>query len=300
MTTFFKQIQTVVALITVFFFIPFLRAQPGDTSLLGDIEEPARKVQNSFKTTRVVNLQSMEVTDAGVFDLKINHRFGAINEGAYHGFGLDNAITRVGGEYGVIPNLMVGFGRSSYAKTIDGYFKYRLMHQTTDNKKPFSLLFAGSMAYRGERLSFPVTGIQRLSYVSQLILGRKFSESFSMQLVPTVVHHNLSPFNTPNRQYALGIGIRQKLTSRTTLNLEYIPVFSELGEGVYNSLSVGFDIETGGHVFQLHFTNSQANNEANFISRTTGDWSAGAIRFGFNISRVFTIVDPSRFPNNSY
>jgi Membrane bound beta barrel domain (DUF5777) len=276
-----------------------LCAQDDSSSMLDDIPEPVEKVQNSFKTTKVVNLQSLEVTDAGVFDLKINHRFGPVNSGAYNAFGLDNAITRIGGEYGVVPNLMVGFGRSSFQKTLDGYAKLRVMHQTSDNKKPVSVLLFSSIAYRNEKFTFPVTTLDRLAFASQLIIGRKFSERFSMLISPSYVHFNLSKVEIPNSQYALGIGIRQKLTSRTTLNLEYIPVFSEKGE-FFNSITVGFDIETGGHVFQLHFTNSTGNNEANFISRNTGDWLDGGFRFGFNIARVFTIVDPSRFKNNSY
>jgi hypothetical protein len=290
-------LKTVATCATVFVSC-YLQAQDS-TSMLDDVPEPVEKVQNSFKTTKVINLQNMEVTDAGVFDFKINHRFGPVNSGGYNAFGLDNAITRIGGEYGVIPNLMVGFGRSSFQKTVDGYAKYRFMHQTSDNKKPISLLLFSSIAYRGDKLPFEATAIQRLGFASQLIIGRKFSDRFSMLLSPSVVHHNLSKVEIPNRQYALGIAVRQKLTSRTTLNLEYIPVFGEKGE-YFNSISVGFDIETGGHVFQLHFTNSTGNNEANFISRTDGDWTNGGFRFGFNIARVFTIVDPSRFKNNSY
>lgn len=268
-------------------------------SMLDDTPPPVEKVQNSFKTTKVINLQSLEVTDAGVFDFKINHRFGPVNSGAYNAYGLDGAITRIGGEYGVVPNLMIGMGRSSYEKTVDGYFKYRFMHQTTDNSRPFTALILGSMAYRNLNFSYPVSTKERIAYASQLILGRKFSEGFSFLISPSVVHYNIAPVDVPNTQYAIGLALRQKLSTRTTLNLEYIPLLTSKGD-FYNSISFGFDIETGGHVFQLHFTNSTGNNEANFISRTTGAWNTGGFRFGFNISRVFTIVDPSKFKNNSY
>ena len=194
---------------------------------------------------------------------------------------------------------MVGFGRSSYEKTLDAYVKYRIMHQRMDNSRPVSILLLTSVARRGMNFSFDVTGRQRLAFATQLIIGRKFSESFSLLLAPSIVHYNLTPSTTPNRQYALGIGLRQKLSKRTTLNLEYIPVLSEKGE-FYNSISAGFDIETGGHVFQLHFTNSAANNEAGFIARNTGTWNGAGVRFGFNISRVFTIIDPSNFKNNNF
>ncbi len=271
----------------------------GDSSLLGNEPEIVEKVQNAFKTTKVINLQSTEVTDAGVLDFKINHRFGALNTGANNAFGLDQAFIRIGFEYGAIPNLMLGIGRTSVDKTLDGYFKYRIMHQTSDNKKPFSLLLFGDVNSRRIKFPFLVSQSQRLAYCAQLILGRKFSESFSLELAPSYVHYNLAPFGVSNDQYALGIGLRQKITNRLSVNLEYIPLLG--ANGVYkNSLSLGCDIETGGHVFQLHLTNSNGMVEPQFIGRNDNTWQSGSIRFGFNISRVFTLVDPSRFPNNSY
>lgn len=268
-------------------------------SLLGDVPDPVEKVQNAFKTTKVINLQSVEVTDAGVFDFKINHRFGAFNTGGYNFYGLDAATIRIGGEYGIIPNLMLGVGRTSVDKAIDGYLKYRVMHQTSDNKKPVSILFFGGIARRTAKFSFPVTSNQRLAYTGQIIIGRKFNDRFSLEIVPTYVHYNLAPNNVNNDQYAIGIGMREKITNRLTVNLEYIPLLSN--DGTYkNSISVGCDIETGGHVFQLHLTNSNGMIEPQFVGRTENTWQSGAIRFGFNISRVFTVVDPSRFKNNSY
>lgn len=281
--------------VAVFAFSP-LMAQDTTLNLLDDPAVPAvEKVNNAFKTTKVINLQSTEITGPGVFDFKINHRFDKLNQGLYDMFGLDAATVRIGGEFGVYPNVMVGIGRSGYEKTYDGYVKYRFMHQTSDNKKPFSaLLFLGS-SYRDFRYSFDPSFLERVSYTSQLIIGRKFSEKFSLQLSPTWVHHNMVPISEANDIYALGIGTRMKLTNRTSLNLEWIPILNAEAATLFrNSFSIGFDIETGGHVFQLHFTNSRAMNEAGFITRTDGDWLEGGVHFGFNISRVFTIQDYSK------
>lgn len=291
-------IKTVAFSATVFFCFQAY-SQDDSMSLLDDVPEPVEKIQNSFKTTKVINLQSLEVTDAGVFDFKINHRFGPVNSGAYDAYGLDGAITRIGGEYGVIPNLMIGLGRSSYQKTSDAYFKWRFMHQNSNNSRPFTALLFGSISNRNMKFSYPITATERLAFVTQLIIGRKFSDAFSLQISPTIVHYNIAPSDIPNTQYAVGIALRQKLSVRTSLNLEYIPVISNKGT-FHNSVSFGFDIETGGHVFQLHFTNSAGNNEASYIARTDGTWNTAGFRFGFNISRVFTIVDPSKFKNNSY
>ena len=280
--------------------LPVVAGAQTDTgmSMIGDVNFGPEKVQNAFKTSRVINLQSMEVTDAGVLDFKINHRFGTVGQGAYDAFGLDNASVRIGAEYGIVPNLALIAGRSSIQKMVDVGLKYRIMHQTTDNKKPFSLLFyAGFAPYRAASTR------KKSANVYQAVIGRKFTEKFSMQLSPTAV------FMGEGLNQALGMGMRYKLTNRTTLNVEYIPVLSrpntysipEDQVKFSNSLSIGFDIETGGHVFQLHFTNSAGMTEPQFITQTTNQWQRNrGFSFGFNISRVFTVVNPERFRNNSY
>ena len=134
----------------------------------------------------------------------------------------------------------------------------------------------------------------RLYYTTQVIIGRKFSNGISFQLSPSLVHRNLvATFEEKNNVFALGFAGRVKLNKRRSINGEYIYVFpDQLAEGFRNSLSIGFDIETGGHVFQLHFTNSTSMIEKGFITETVGKWSDGGIHFGFNISRVFTLKQP--------
>jgi len=290
------------------------------------------KVQFAFKTTKVVNLQSLELVDAGVFDFKMSHRFGALNSGAakfnsedaVNAFGLDVATIRLGGEYGVNENLMVGLGRYNVKseKGVDAYVKYRLMHQTSDNKKPVSVLLFLAADYKNTRYNRTITdttgpvpvvtivpwgisGKQRLSYVGQVIIGKKVNDDFSWVISPTVVRSGMNQVysaakesfvstGTSQTQFALGMGFRNKLSARTSLNMEYIPILNGNGD-FYNSFSVGFDIETGGHVFQVDFTNSLGLNESMFISRNTERWGAAGVRLGFNLHRVFTVVDPSHF-----
>ena len=298
-------------------------------SLFDEPKAPvAEKVQFAFKTTKVVNLQSLELIDAGVFDFKMSHRFGALNSGAakfnsedaVNAFGLDVATIRLGGEYGVNENLMVGLGRYNVKseKGVDAYVKYRLMHQTSDNKKPLSILLLGAVDYKNTQydrtiigIAGPVTmtwgipGKQRLSYVGQVIVGKKVKDDLSWVISPTVVVSGMNDrydaasesfvsSGTARTQFALGMGFRNKLSARTSLNMEYIPILN--GNGTfYNSFSVGFDIETGGHVFQVDFTNSLGMNESMFISRNADRWGAAGVRLGFNLHRVFTVVDPSHF-----
>jgi len=264
-------------------------------SLLEEDEETTEYVTASFKANRVINLHSLENTAKGELDIKISHRFGFISGGAYELFGLDQSTIRLGGDYGISDRLMVVIRRSSYEKTYDGFMKYKLMRQSTGEKKtPISLCVLGSMAIKTLKPSDPTQEnyfSNKLSYVGQVIFGRKFSKVFSLQIAPSFVHRNLVETEAEeNDVFALGAGARVKLGKRTSLNAEYIYVFpNQLAPQYRNSLSIGFDIETGGHVFQLHFTNSTSMIEKGYITETVGNWADGDIHFGFNVSRTFNI-----------
>jgi hypothetical protein len=270
-------------------------AQDDLLSLIQDEKPTTEYAKASFKTTRVINSQSLENTAPGVLDLKISHRFGPLNGGAYELFGLDAATIRIGLDYGVSDHLMVGVGRSSVQKTFDGFLKYKLLRQSSGARNmPVTVIWFSSVALNSLKWQNPERNnffSSRLAYTNQLIIGRKFSEGFTLQFMPTVVHRNLVA--TPeekNDVIAFGVAGRKKLTRRVALNAEYYYVLpNQLADRFKNSLAIGFDIETGGHVFQLHFTNSTAMVEKGFITETDGSWLDGDIRFGFNISRVFTI-----------
>ena len=248
-----------------------------------------------FKTTRLINGHSTENVARRVLDIKISHRFGTLNGGGYELWGLDNATMRMGGDYGITDNLMVGIGRSTFEKTYDAFFKWRILRQSTGKKRmPITLSYVPTIALKTLKFEDPDRKnyfSSRLFYTHQLIIGRKFSENFSAQIMPTYIHRNISAqIADPNDILAIGIGGRQKLTKRLSLNAEYYYQLRDYKlPNTTDALSVGFDIETGGHVFQLHFTNSRGMSERTFISETTGKWEKGDVLFGFNISRVFTI-----------
>ena len=247
----------------------------------------------TFKTNRVVNGHSIETVAKNEFDFKISHRFGFLSGGPYDMFGLDQAAMRIGGDYGITDNLNVGLGRSTVDKTYDGFVKYKFVKQSTGLKTmPVTATWISHMGIT--TLKWPQPDRQnyfssRLHYTHQLLIARKFTEGLSVQLSPTLVHKNIvDSTKFKNDILSLGVGVRQKLTSRTTLNLEYYYVIpNQLEEDKTNVLSVGFDIEAGGHVFQLFFTNSSGPFEKAFITDTKAKWLDGDIRFGFNIARVF-------------
>ncbi len=277
----------------------FIYAQDDSGSLLDGIEEEeeVNYITNAFKSSRVINSHSIEMLRAGVLDFRILHRFGELSGGAYELFGLDQATMRMSFDYGITDNITAGIGRSTNKKEIDAFVKYRILQQSTGKRKmPISLIWASGLMVNGLKNPFPIADSlqkfsQRISYYHQIVIGRKFSERFSLQLSPTLLHMNLTEsIVEPNDVFALGIGTRFRISKRVSINLDtYYPFNKFLNRTSTIPLSIGFDIETGGHVFQLHVTNSTAMIEKAFFTENTGSWTNGDIHFGFNISRVFTV-----------
>lgn len=279
-----------------------IKAQNDLFELFSDDEPKTDYVTASFKTTRVVLGHSIENPAPGVLMFLIQHHFGKVNSGAYEFWGLDQATIRVGLEYGLNDYLSVGVGRSSYKKTFDGFVKAKILRQSTGAREmPVSLNYFASTSLTSLKWSNPERKnyfTSRMAFTHQLLLARKFSPALTLQITPTVVHKNLvATKKDRNDIFALGMGGRLKLTNRISLNSEYwfVPDGQIVSTPVNNSFSVGFDIETGGHVFQLFFTNSDPIFESGFITETSGQWTKGDIYFGFNISRVFTLVKPKGF-----
>ncbi|HEY0677983.1 MAG TPA: DUF5777 family beta-barrel protein [Chitinophagaceae bacterium] len=267
-----------------------------EESLLDSLlpEKPQKEfITNAFKSSRVINGHSMELIGRGVLDFRILHRFGKINQGIGELFGLDQASMRMGFDYGLGKNITVGIGRTTFRKELDGFLKWRLIRQAKGGS-PFSLVVVGGTSIYTFKNTDPLKVISfssRIGYYYQLIAGRKFSERFSMQLSPTLVHRNEVTADEANDTYALGIGTRFKLSKRTALVIDYYPVLNRPANSTNKDpLSIGFDFETGGHVFQLHFSNATGMNERAFITDTQESWGEGGIRFGFNLSRVFTVA----------
>ncbi|MDP4148557.1 MAG: DUF5777 family beta-barrel protein [Bacteroidota bacterium] len=252
-------------------------------------------VTGTFKATHVVNMQTVEGPAKGAMVFLIQHRFGALNSGSYNFFGLDNAVLRLGFDYGITDRLTVGIGRSSYLKTYDGYLKYKLLRQTEGpGAMPVSVSLLGIVNDYTLNAPFEsyINGMYHVSYVTQLLIARKFSRNLSLQIAPTWLHYNLQPtVNDKNDILALGIGGRMKINRRMSINAEYnyLPSGQVVSRPAYNSFSLGWDIETGGHVFQLVFSNSQSMVESQYITQTTGRWGKGDIYFGFNLSRTFDL-----------
>ena len=259
----------------------------------------------TFKSTRVLNGHSIERMPPGQLDVRISHRFGPLNSGAYNFFGLDQSNIHLSLEYGILKWLMAGIGRGSFEKTFDGFTKFSVFRQSTGKiNMPVSVSVVTSIALKSIKFTDQTRTnyfTSRLAYTGQILIARKISQGVSVQLAPSYIHRNLVATELdPNDIFAIGAGTRVKLTKRTSLNAEYYYMANPktyLSQPVYNPLSVGFDIETGGHVFQLFISNSLGMIEKAFIGETTGRWEKGDIHFGFNISRVFMLKKQQSTPN---
>lgn len=274
-------------------YFPMLVFSQDDLMTMAINSSKDRTPVSTFKGIRISNGHSVETVGKNTLDFIIQHRFGPVNQGIKEFFGLDAGVIRLGLEYGITNKLMVGIGRGSYQKTVDVFAKYRILRQEAENGGlPISLTAFSSYAIRTQQPASGNLGAkERSSYTGSVLIARKFSERFSAQLSPSFIYRNLpdNPYDK-NLVTALGLGGRFKLTKRTSFNTEWHYVLPhQLDESYANNFSMGFDIETGGHVFQLGFTNSYGMTERQFITETTGSWRDKDVHFGFNISRTFSM-----------
>ena len=278
-------------ILLILLFSPLIIFAQDDLMLLLN-DDSNYKTNYTFKGVKIVNSQSVELVGKGDLLFLIQHRFGTLNSGAYNLYGFDNAQVRFGLDYGVNDWSSVGLGRSSYLKTIDASAKIKFVSQSKGGKSfPFSIVWYSSSFFKQaiwkDMQSEGFLFSDQMSFVHQILVARKITSDLSVQLSPTLVHKNIINQGKKHDLISVGLGMRYKLTSRISFNSEYF--IQSDGDDSVNPLSFGFDIETGGHVFQLHLSNSAAMFERAFIHETDGDWSNGDIYFGFNISRVFTI-----------
>lgn len=293
-------IKTLTALL--FLIMNTAAAQDELLSLFEDESAPKTEYSYAtFKTSRLVYGHSVENPATGNLIFLIQHNFGSLNSGFYELFGLDRATIRLGLEYGLNDFISFGAGRSSWEKTYDGFVKAKLLRQSTGSRNiPVTIAYFGSVNLNSLKWQQPDRKnyfSSRLAYIHQLLIARKFNQSLSLQLTPTLVHKNLVPTSKDkNSSFALGLGGRYKLNQRVSVNAEYFWYPEDQTTIQRNDVvSVGFDIETGGHVFQLHISNAQAMFERSFITETAGRWDKGDIFFGFNISRTFVLRKPDTF-----
>ncbi len=283
-------------------------------------DEKPKKVYATFKTYKLGNAQTVETVKKNNLDFRISHRFGnvynmdngqnALNEAAHSYFGFDNASDiRWSFDYGVTDNLTIGIGRSRYRETYDGSIKWKIISQKEHFKVPFTMTLFLDMGYtsmKPEQLyagvvkDFKTNELHRFNYFSQLIIASKLNDWLSIEVLPSYLHRNFvqqrinskNLSEDPNGFFSLGMGGRIKVSKRMCLIADYFYNFSPYYQNnttAFNPLAFGFEMETGGHVFSMFFTNAPALIENSFIPYTSDTWSKSQVKFGFCISRTFAL-----------
>lgn len=265
-------------------------------------KKPPVYITSTFKSSRIINGHSVELVKPKHLDFRLSHRFGSVRDGIDGFFGLDNASTRIALEYGINDFVMVGLGRSGrFGKSVDGFVKAKVLRQREHGMPITATVLLASAINTQKSIIDNYRFDSRLSYTFQMLLASKISNRLSVQAMPTLVHRNLVPNATyPNDLLAVGLGGRFKLSNRFTLTGEYYyriltPEYREI-DPYYNSFSIGVDIDTGGHIFALHFTNSQAQIENGFVGETGYNWLKSDFCFGFNITRQFYLGKKDKNP----
>lgn len=275
----------------LFLLVPVFSQAQDD--LLNEIDNDSSvvKVESAFQSLKIINLESTKLAAKGDFYFIVAHRFGSIETGFKNFFGLDDANTQIKFLYGFTNWLNVHVSRSGFQKSYEIAVKYRLIQQEV-NGFPFTIVGFNSLVINGELdkdLLPKLTFDNRLNYTSQLLISKRFSDKLSLELAPTFFHENYVVNDLQdNSQFAIGMGGRYKISKRVALTMDYAAHLNRASNSLAkNPLSLGVDVETGGHIFQMHFTNAQAMHETGYLGNGYGDWSTGDIYFGFNLVRVF-------------
>lgn len=284
-------------------FLLILAALGGTSQENSESEKKSKPISRTFGSTRIINSHSTECIEKNTLDFRISHRFGDINGGAFTLFGIDNAADiRFAFEYGVSDNFLVGLGRSKgqgpINSLLDGFFKYRILHQTKDNKVPISLAILGTTSFTYMKkstdstsaTSFPSTS-HRLAYASQIIITRKFGDKVALAILPSYTHRNYVDVLDQNGLFSIGSAISIKIAKKIALIGEYYYNFDspELRTDFKSAIALGIEFITYGHDFHINFTNSRGFGETQFIPNTKSNINAGEFRLGFTITRNFML-----------
>lgn len=265
--------------------------------LLNELDNETKNTKQfylpAFKAMQIGNLQSTKIADKGDLYLIVSHRFGTIKDGIDDFFGLDQANTKIQLTYSFWDGIQLSLSRDSFEKTYSGTAKVRLTKQS--NQFPLNIVGYASADINSEikKANYPNLKFgDRMTYTTQLLASRRISKKLSLEIAPSFVRQNLQDLNftgsSTHNQFLMGFGGRLKVSKRMSINLDYAYNFNKHNNSKYNNpLTLGIDIETGGHVFQLLFSNARGSNDGAFLTKAQGDWTKGDISFGFNVVRVF-------------
>jgi hypothetical protein len=287
-------------IITIITFLATLTAFSQDLEeMLDELPQASQNAIGTFKSAYILNSRSTENIRKGELEFRVHHRFGTIEGGTYELFGLDESSSFIALDYGILDFFNVGVGRATIDKCWEGNIKLSILKQKTGKNwnMPISMTYVSEIAYKDKKIheSNPYDDFEnRMFYTHQLLIARKFNKNLSLQLMPTLVHRNLVESYNDNDLYAIGTGGRYKLTNWVTIIGEYHYLVNRdklAGEDTRDSWSLGVNIDTGGHIFQLMLSNSAYLLPHQYLARSMGNFEDGTVHLGFNIMRQFSLFD---------
>jgi hypothetical protein len=255
------------------------------------------KVIATFKGNKIINIETNETVRKNNLDVRVSHLFG--NMGAEGGGGIHNfygidqsADIRIGFHYGLTDRLMLGVARSKRNENFEGLVKYRVLEQTTDGSMPFSMTLYSNMTYSIKSSEVIAKDVYRLTYCTQAIFAYKYSTKFSVALTPGFLHRNFVEAGDENNTYSLSGGFRFKFTRSASIISDYSHTFgrNDVVQDYKDVFGLGVEIETGGHVFSIMFTNASGILENDYLVNTVDSWGHGGVKFSFHISRMFRMT----------
>jgi len=276
--------------------IMFLTISISEAQMERKRANPDGPVDEIFLTKNIAGLGTVQLLGKGDLNSMIQHNFGDVRGGIDTFFGVDEgANVRIAFAYGLTDDINIGIGRTSREDNIDFGIDYRLLHQTKSDKIPVSVVLKGNFGIRTQKEAFPLTFQERLNYLGSLMIGRKFNDSFSFQISPMISHFNTVVQTDPNEElyntvYGLGFAGRFKINARKSISFEYLPVIGKRISDTKNHAAIVYELETGGHVFQMFFMSGRWFTEQHLLTRTETNFFEPNFRFGFNVNRVFGLL----------
>jgi hypothetical protein len=252
-------------------------------------------VEDIFRIGSLTGMSTVTTLEARNLNSLIMHNFGLVSSGIEEFYGLDqNAAVRLGFDYGVTDKLTIGIGRTSVEDNVDLRAKYLIIEQLESDKIPVQIAIKGDIGINTQKNTQfdDFTFQERLNYFASVMIARKFNKKLSLQIAPMVAHFNTVKIEQAgvipeNTHFGLGVGGRYAFDERKAITLEFLPVVGERSPGTFNHFAIGYEIETGGHVFQMFFMSGKWFTEQHLLARTNTDFFEGDFRLGFNINRVF-------------
>lgn len=287
-------------LLFAFLIVPvfcFSQEEAKDSIVEKVVEKPERP---AFESSTLVDNQTNVLFNKNTLEVMMQHRFGAIDqENSLLGiYGSSNI--RIGLSYSILDWVTVGYGITKKNITSDFSLKAGILQQTRSGSIPVSVTYYGSVAIDGRSGDAAKAGVfltrqDRYSYFHQIIIAKRFSPNFSLQIAPSLAHQNATNYGYKNDRFALGFGGRYKISPQTSIILDYTQPLTSFMDDPDTGLSydnpgvsLGAEFSTSAHVFQVFITNYNGIiQQQNVLKNTNEFFGKGGMLIGFNITRRY-------------